>query len=64
MRIEMTDTWCEGHGLCAEVDTTLFPMDDEGYSAVGEGVEVPGGKETVALRGVETCPVRALRVIA
>ncbi|MFC5746558.1 ferredoxin [Actinomadura rugatobispora] len=64
MKIEMTDAWCEAHGLCAGVDAELFPLDDEGYSAVGDGRAVPAGKEEVAGRGVSACPVRALRTIS
>lgn len=63
MKIEMTDAWCEAHGLCANVDAELFPLDDEGYSAVGAGRTVPAGKEEIAELGVSACPVQALRTI-
>jgi len=64
VEIEMTDTWCEGHGLCAAVDADLFPLDDDGYSAVGDGVQVPPGKEELARQGVTACPMQALRIVA
>lgn len=64
MKIEMTETWCQGYGQCAAVDADLFPLDDEGFSAVGEGLAVPAGKEDSARLGVSSCPVQALRVTA
>ncbi len=39
---------CEGHGQCMVVDYDLFPLDDEGYSAVGTDRPVPEGEEDVA----------------
>ncbi len=40
----------------------LFPLDDDGRSAVGPDREVPAGEEDVARLGVAACPVRALAV--
>lgn len=54
---------CEAHGQCSVVDMDLFPLDDDGYSAVGPDAEVPEGEEDVARIGVEACPVRALSVL-
>jgi ferredoxin len=42
------------------VDYDLFPLDDDGYSAVGTDRPVPDGEEDVAKAGVDSCPVRAL----
>ena len=63
MRIEMADAWCEGHGLCAGIDAELFSLDDEGYSGVGNGIEVPPDMEELAGQGVASCPVQALRIV-
>lgn len=53
---------CEGHGQCAMVDDELFVLDDDGYIALGGGVEVAPEQEQAARLGVGACPVRALRV--
>lgn len=64
MRIAVDRDRCEGHGQCSIVDFDLFPLDDDGYSAVGLDREVPEGEEDIAKLGVTACPVQALRVIA
>ncbi|MBN9099832.1 MULTISPECIES: ferredoxin [unclassified Pseudonocardia] len=63
MRITVDSTVCEAHGQCGVVDMDLFPLDDDGYSAVGPDAEVPAGEEDTALLGIAACPVRALRVL-
>lgn len=63
MRIGSIGT-CEAHGQCAMVDEDLFPLDDDGYTTLpAGGVEVPGGKEGDARRGVDACPLQALVLI-
>jgi ferredoxin len=63
MRIAVDSTVCEAHGQCGVVDMDLFPLDDDGYSAVGSDREVPEGEEDIARLGIDACPVRALRVL-
>jgi ferredoxin len=53
---------CSAHGVCAMVDEELFNLDDDGFIAIGDGVDVPVGKEEIAHQGVDTCPMRALRI--
>lgn len=60
MRISVDSEVCEGHGQCMVVDLDLFPLDDDGYSAVGTDREVPEGEEDLARLGVSACPVQAL----
>jgi ferredoxin len=63
MKIIADHAICEHHGLCFVVDAELFPLDDEGKIAIGEGgVEVPEGKEDLAREGVSQCPVLALQI--
>jgi ferredoxin len=62
MWIRVDSSVCEGHGQCAQVDETLFPLDNDGYSAVGTGAEVPPGRARDAEFGVGVCPVSALRL--
>lgn len=58
------DKWpCEANGLCAQADPELFPLDDEGYIAIGpDGMDVPAGKQDPARRGVSNCPRQVLRI--
>ena len=63
MRIGVDRGVCEGHGQCAVVDMDIFPLDDDGHSAVGADATVPDGEEDIARIGVDACPVRALSVL-
>lgn len=62
MKISVDDDQCAANGSCFDVDPELFPLDDEGYSAVGQGRGVPAGKEDLAQQGVDACPMAALFV--
>jgi ferredoxin len=62
VRISVDKARCAGHGRCSIVDEALFPLDDDGYTAI-DTIEVPAGKEVLARRGVGACPERALSVI-
>jgi ferredoxin len=53
---------CGAHGVCSTVDEELFHLDDDGFIAIGDGVDVPAGKEAIAHEGVDACPLRALRI--
>jgi ferredoxin len=63
MKLAVDSAVCEAHGQCSVVDPDLFPLDDEGYSAVGSEREVPSGEEEQARVGVASCPVQALRTL-
>ncbi|MQA61745.1 MAG: ferredoxin [Actinophytocola sp.] len=62
MKISVDDDQCGATAQCFAVDEELFPLDGDGYSAVGEGREVPAGKEGLAQVGVDACPMAALYV--
>ena len=59
MKIRLEGSACAGHALCNAVDEELFPLDDEGYSALKSRTVQPG-QEPLARLGVQTCPERAL----
>jgi ferredoxin len=63
MRIGLARDVCEAHGQCSIVDLDLFPLDDDGFSAVEPDQQVAAGEEAAAQRGVDACPVRALKVL-
>ncbi len=60
MRVSVDNDICDARGQCNVVDPELFTLDEEGYSDIGRGKQVPAGKEDVAEQGVEICPVQAL----
>lgn len=62
MRISVDRDVCQAHGQCSVVDMDLFPLDDDGYSAVGRDRAVPAGEEEAARLGVQACPLAALRI--
>lgn len=62
MKISVDNDQCGAVGQCYEVDPELFPLDEDGYSAVGDGREVPPGAEETAQIGVDSCPMAALYV--
>lgn len=62
MKISVDNEVCDGHGMCYVVDPDLFPLDEDGYCAIGVGKQVPAGEESMAREGVDACPVGALRI--
>lgn len=62
MKISVNEEVCDGHGQCYGVDPDLFPLNDDGYSDIGQGKPVPPGQEAIAREGVLACPVSALTV--
>ena len=62
MRVSVDLTRCEAHGQCHMADPDLFPLQEDGHSAVGDGRPVGEGKEEIALVGIQMCPVAALRL--
>jgi ferredoxin len=62
LKIRVSRLECAGHGQCNLVNPVLFPLDDDGFSALDE-VEVPAGLEDDARRGVQFCPSQAISVV-
>ena len=64
MKIMLTRKRCDAHGMCFVVEQDLFPLDDEGYSAIpDDGIDVPAGRADYARKGAEACPAVALRIV-
>jgi ferredoxin len=59
IRISLRPGACSGHARCNAIAPTLFPLDDEGYSALRMAI-VPPGQETDARKGADTCPEHAI----
>jgi ferredoxin len=59
MKIRLDQPRCVGHAQCYAVDSTLFPIDESGYSAL-EAHEVRPDDEQLMRDGVAACPELAL----
>jgi ferredoxin len=62
MRVSVDNERCTGHARCWALAPDVFTIDDDGYSNIGTGKEVPPGLEGAAQLGVDSCPERALRI--
>jgi ferredoxin len=52
---------CAAHGQCNWINPDLFPLDDDGYSAVGDAL-VPDGARDDARRAAAACPAAAISI--
>jgi ferredoxin len=52
---------CGAHGQCNWINPALFPLDDDGYSAVEDAL-VPDGAQEDARRAVAACPAAAISI--
>ena len=50
---------CAAHGQCNWINPEIFPLDDDGYSAVGDAL-VPDGAQEDARRAAAACPAAAI----
>jgi ferredoxin len=62
MRVSVDNQRCTGYARCWAASPDLFTLDDDGYSNIGTGHEVPAGQENRARVAVESCPEHALRI--
>jgi ferredoxin len=61
VKVRVDRRLCVAHGQCNLVSEALFPLDENGFSAIEDaGREVPAGDEDVAEEGVYNCPAQAL----
>ena len=61
MRIRLRGELCTGHARCNSVAATLFPLDEDGYSAL-EDTDVPPEFHPLAREGAAACPEGAITV--
>ena len=60
MKLGLNTELCEGFGACARHLPEVFALDEWGYAELrAEGV-VPHGKEHLARRAMDDCPVLAI----
>jgi ferredoxin len=63
MRVSVQRGKCAGHALCHAVSRELFPLDDEGYSALQDTL-VRADDEDAVREAVQACPEEALTIDA
>lgn len=59
MQVRLEQSRCVGHAQCYAVDPNLFPIDESGYSILGER-EVTPEDEQLIREGVAACPEMAI----
>ncbi|GAB2483228.1 ferredoxin [Jatrophihabitans fulvus] len=64
MKIFVEQSKCSGHARCYATAPEVFPIDDDGYTALDGEVDVPDELAEKARFGVAACPEKALRVLA
>jgi ferredoxin len=62
MRVHVSRN-CGAHGQCNWINPEIFPLDDDGYSAVKDQL-VPDGGEDDARRAAAACPAAAISIAA
>ena len=64
MRMKIHGENCTGHGRCAKYAPNVFRLDDDGYNADrGSEIEVPAGEEDNAIKGMKSCPEKAIGIV-
>lgn len=62
MKVSVDNELCSGHARCWALVPDFFTIDDDGYSNIGTGKEVPEGMEEAVRNGVRNCPEHALTI--
>lgn len=62
MRIIADNGRCEAHGQCNIVDPDLFPLTEDGFTAIDGEMQVPQDEASQARLGASACPVGALKL--
>jgi ferredoxin len=62
VRLRADTEKCQAHGVCAMVDPDMFPLTEEGFTAIGQDEPISVTDESLARTGVSMCPVRALEI--
>lgn len=62
MKVVVDHAKCQGHARCHAVSAAIFPIDDDGFSAVDEA-DVAEADEGLARKGAAGCPERAITIV-
>jgi ferredoxin len=61
MHVAVDREKCCGYGICAEICSSVYKLDDQGFVYLDSDV-VPDGEEQAAEEGAEACPELAITV--
>lgn len=61
MKIKIKRDLCCGAGLCAQIAPDVFRLDARGYNE-SDGQSVAPDRESVARKGANACPERAIHL--
>ena len=60
VRISVEQSKCSGHARCYATAPEIFPIDDDGYTALSGIVEVDDALAEKARLGVAACPEKVI----
>ncbi|WP_375482649.1 ferredoxin [uncultured Jatrophihabitans sp.] len=63
LRISVDQAKCTGHARCNATAPDVYPIDDDGYTALNGVVDVPDDRADAARHGAAACPERAITVL-
>lgn len=61
VKVGVDNDLCQGHARCFAM-SPLLTIDDDGYSDIGDSLDIPADDETAVRRGVAACPEKALSI--
>jgi ferredoxin len=64
MKVRVHRERCFGHNHCVRLLPSVFEIDEQGYAMVRNAGVVPPGEEADVEDVVQTCPERALEIVA
>jgi ferredoxin len=62
MNVSVDPAKCTGHAQCNAAAPSVYTLDDDGYSSIGQDRAVPPDLAAAARRGAANCPERAITI--
>jgi ferredoxin len=64
MKVRVDRQRCTGHAMCHANAPDVYELDDVGYNVLDGEMEVDDALAPQARRGAESCPERAIIIVA
>ncbi len=64
VRISVDQSKCAGHARCFATAPEVYPIDDDGYTALGGIIEIDDELAAHARLGAAACPERAITLLS
>ena len=64
VRISVDQSKCAGHARCFATGAEVYPIDDDGYTALDGVVEIDDELAGLARLGAAACPERAIALLS